>query len=125
MTTRSSTLIFQTSKHVRIIASTKEDIYDQGMVFTFIGYAQNYIGSIYHMLNLFTKCNVISRDTIWKKTYGKYVSIWEHTKAGSYILKDEDKSDKWYYLKMYPSNIEDINIEKLLRPIRILGGKKT
>ena len=65
------------------------------------------------MLNLSTKCIVLSCDVIWpNKTYGKYISRQEHTKAVSYILQDEDKSDKWYYVKIDTIKTEDVNIEQ-------------
>ena len=59
------------------------------------------------MLNIRTKCIVLSCDVIWiKKTCGEYVSRKDHTKADSNILQDEDESNKWAYVKNDPVNNE-------------------
>ena len=51
----------------------------------FLGYAQNYTGGTYHMLNIRSKHIVLSRDVIWlNKNYGEYVSRKENTKTDSY-----------------------------------------
>ena len=69
----------------------------------FLGYAQNNTGRTYRMLNIRTKRMVLIRDIIWlDKTYGKYVSRKENTKADTYILQDEDDSYNWAHVKIDP-----------------------
>ena len=66
-----------------------------------LGYAQNHRGGTYCMLNLRTKCIVLSHDGIClNKTYSEYVSRKYHTKANSYILQDEEEYYKWAYVKI-------------------------
>ena len=51
------------------------------------------------MLNLHTKCIVLSRGIIWiNKNYGEHVSRKENTKE--HILQDEDKSYNWDHVKI-------------------------
>ena len=74
-----------------------------------LGYTQDHMDSTHHMLNICMSLIVLSRDIIWlNKTYGKYISWWEHTKAGSYILKDEYESNKRAHVKKYPVKNENI-----------------
>ena len=47
------------------IATVKSKLEDQGKTCMFLGYAQNHIGSTYHILNLCTKRIVLIRDIIW------------------------------------------------------------
>ena len=71
------------------------------------------MGSKYHILNLYIKRTVLSRDIVWiNKTYGEYTSRRDHTKDDICILQDENKSDKWDNIKMDPVNTEDVNNEK-------------
>ena len=96
----------------------------------FLGYAQNHMGSTYHMLNIHAKPIVISCDIIWtNKTYSEYVSRKENTKATSYILLDKYESYNWAYAKIdlvkTGVNTEDIILNKTLKMSRILGGEKT
>ena len=77
---------------------------------------------------LCTKHVVLSRDVIWlNKTYGEYVSRKDHTKSDSFIIQDEDDSDKCSYVKTNPVNTEvnteDIKTRKTLTPRSILGGE--
>ena len=52
------------------------------------------MGGTCWMLNLRTEWIILSCDIILtNKTYGKYLSRWEHTKAGIYMIKYEEKSD--------------------------------
>ena len=79
----------------------------------FLGYSQNHTRGTYCMLNLRKKCIVLSREILClDKTYVRYVSIQEHTKAGSYIIQDVDESDKWYHIKTYPFKTENIKINQ-------------
>ena len=52
---------------VRSIATVKARLEDQGKTCMFLGYAQNNTGGTYRMLNLHTKCIVLSRDVICLK----------------------------------------------------------
>ena len=49
-----------------------------------------------------------------KKIYGEDLSRQEQTKADSYILQDEYKSDKWDHIKVYPFKTEDIKSEQIV-----------
>ena len=65
-------------------------IKDQAITCKFLGYARNHMDGTYHALNLCSKIVVPSFDVqCLNKTYGNYVSILEHTKDVTYILKDE------------------------------------
>ena len=115
---------------VRSIATVKEKLEDRGKTCMLPGYAQNNTGVTYRMLNICTKCIVISCDFIWlNKNYGEYVSRKENTKANNYILQEEDDSYNWAHVKKYFANNEvktkTVKQKKMLRPIRILGRKKT
>ena len=78
----------------------------------FLGYARNHTGGTNYMLNLRTKHILLSRDIIWtNKTYGKYISRKENTKANIYILQDEDDSYNWDNIKMDPAKTENVKTE--------------
>ena len=68
------------------IVNVKAKLDDRGMTFMFLGYSQNRMGGTYHMLNLHKNCIILIHDVICKKTYGKYVSRKENTRANIYIL---------------------------------------
>ena len=56
-----------------IIKTRLEDLENMCM---FLGYAQNLTGATYRMLNMRTKCIVLSHEVIYlNKTYREYVSI--------------------------------------------------
>ena len=72
------------------------------------------------MLNLRTKCIVLSHDIIWlNKTYGEYIPRKENTKADYYILKNEDRSYKLTHVKMDPfkneKNTENVKTEENIK----------
>ena len=68
---------------------------------------KNNTGGTYRMLNLCTKCIVISCDVIWRnKTYGEYVPRKENTKVTIYIIQDKDKYYNWIFVKIYPVKTE-------------------
>ena len=59
------------------------------------------MGITYHMLNLQTKCTLLSYDFICpKKIYGNYISLIQHIKANDYILHYKDNYDKWYNIRI-------------------------
>ena len=92
---------------VWIVVSIKSKLEDQGITSMFLGYARNHKGSACHLLNLLTKLIVLIRDNIWlNKTYGEYVSRNYHIRSDSYILQDEDKSDRWDYIIIDPAKTE-------------------
>ena len=65
------------------------------------------------MLNICTKCTVLSHDVIrLNKTYGEYVSRKENTKADSFVLQNEDESYKWDRKKIDPVKNE-VNTENI------------
>ena len=47
------------------IVNVKDNLEYQGMTCMLLGYAQNYTGGTYHMLNLRTKLIVLRCDIIW------------------------------------------------------------
>ena len=62
---------------------------DWGKKCMFLGYAQNHTGGNYHMLNICTKCILLSCGVIWlHKTYGESVWRKENIKSDSYILQN-------------------------------------
>ena len=69
---------------------------------------QNHTGGPYCMLNIYIKCVVLSRGSIYlNKTYGKYVSRKEHTKSDIYVLQDNYKYDKWAHMKIGPDETKN------------------
>ena len=78
------------------------------------------------MLNIQTKCIILSRDVIWlTKIYGEYVSRELSIKEISHILQHEDDYYNWGNLKMDPvktkTNTENIKI-KNVRTNQYYGG---
>ena len=59
---------------VRSIVIVKYNLDDQVTTCIFLSYAQNHKGGTYHMLNIWTKFIVLSRDIIWltKHTVSTY-----------------------------------------------------
>ena len=68
----------------RSIATVKEKPYGQGKTCMLLGYAQNYTGGTYRMLNLRTKRIVLSCDVIWLKNPTE--STCQGKKTPSHIL---------------------------------------
>ena len=57
------------------IIIVKSKLEYQVMMFMLLGYAQNFIGITYRMINLPTKHIVLSSDVIWmNKNYDRYIS---------------------------------------------------
>ena len=74
---------------VRIIATIKEKLEDQGKKWIFLGYENNCAGGTYRMINIRTKIIILSCDIIWlNKTYVEYLPRKENTNADTYTLKD-------------------------------------
>ena len=47
---------------------------DHGIICTFLGYTKNHTDSTYHILDIITKCLVLSRSVIWtNKKYDEYI----------------------------------------------------
>ena len=74
------------------------------------------------MLSLCTKRIVLIRDVIWlNKIYGEYISKLEHTKAYSYILRYEHKSNQLDHLNncagktKYIKTEQNVNIKQYFR----------
>ena len=62
------------------------------------------------MLNLKTKCTLLSYDVIWpNKTYEKYISFIQHIKVNDYVIHYKVDSDKWSNIRIDPSNTENIS----------------
>ena len=92
----------------------------------FLGYAQKHMGGTYHMLNLRTKCIVLSHDIIWlNKTYSEYVSRQEYTKSDSYILQSEYESHKWYQVNIDNFKTEHIKIQQKFKTGQDYRSNKT
>ena len=89
------------------IVSVKYRLNNKGITCMLLYYKHNHMGSTYHMLNLYTKHIVLSRDIIWlNKTQGEYVLRREHIKADRYIIKYEDNSNKWDHVKLIQSRLK-------------------
>ena len=74
------------------------------------------MGKTYHVLNLYTKCIVLGRDVIWlKKTFDKYVVVFNHNKSYEYVLKEKDAMDKWSKLKTDTIRTENMNKDQFHR----------
>ena len=115
---------------LHIIVNVESKIYYWRMTFMLLGYAKNHMGGTNRMLNMRTEHIIISRDVIWKnKTYDEYLSKKENLKVTTYILHNEDNSDDWFYVRMYPIKTkvktEDVKYEHNVNTEKYLREKKT
>ena len=102
-------------------------IKDQVITCRFLGYAQNHMGCTYHVLNVCSKIVVPSCDEQWlNKTYGKYVSILEHTKDDTYILNmNMIPINELTFKNIIISKLKTSIPSKMLVPCSIIVGENT
>ena len=81
-----------------------------------LNFKQKSEGGTYYMLNICSKCIILSRDVAClKNKYKKYISRWEQTKANSYIIQCEDNSNKCSHIGIDPTNTENFNMDKNIK----------